>query len=330
MNLNAQPRFAYVNPVLDKPYLMITDHHGIAPLDAQFGMFPKLDFPSAAEEALLGGNEDSLFVLLDGALVPSLEERIEAEGLISRSLFAGRAEEEYREVAPRLVQLRRGSSLLRSLFTDAGRPSDLWRHKPGLFLQSKVSIDTLRAHLRRFTRVQDADGKWFYFRMHDAESMNYYFAMKLPVLENLSRFFEMREGGSVTWILPIGERLRVVRNRFRYEPRGGSLRLSAEEFDAFRLGKWHEFLMRVEDAIRAEHPALDHHANDIPSAALEGFSNGFRVEKALYLFILSNLMCRSQSIDYSEILREFQSGSRLSEMDLAETFHRRILEMVTV
>lgn len=325
MNLNAAPRLDYAHPAASAPYLGVEDHDGVAPLDAQVGAFPKLDVPTAAKAALLDGDAGALFALLDGAAIPGLQERLEAEELEHRCLFSGDARDELQTVAPWLVRLEPGSKLLRSIFTSAGRPWDLWDKKPGVFLRSRASIDDLRAQLRQMTRVKDAGDKWFYFRFYEAESMYYYMAMQPPVLDNLARFFQARHGQPVTWILPVGSRLRVLRNLYQHPLRTGPMRLTAEEFNALRLGKWHEFLERVEEALQEDHPRLAAHPHTLGELALMGWQQGFRVEKALYLYISASLLCRAKGCDPNAALGS-DTGA-MSQMDRAEQFYRNTLSM---
>lgn len=320
MNRNAAPRLSYAYPVAAASYLEVADHDGIAPLDAQIADFPKRDVPDAARAALFGGDDGALYALLDGAAIPGLPDRLHAEGLDHRCLFSGKAEQDFHAAAPWLVRLDRGARLLRSLFTSAGRPWDLWQKKPGVFLRSPAPIDDIRAHLRRLTRVQDAADKWFFFRFYDAEAMYHYMAMDPPVLDNLARFFQARHEQPVTWILPVGARLRVLRNLYAHPLRPGTMRLSAEEFNALRRGRWGDFLDRVEQALRADHPGLAHDPNDIGELAMQGFGQGFRVEKALYLYISASLLCRAKGIDPRRAMG--QGGGEMSQMDRAELFYR--------
>lgn len=325
MNLNAALSRKYARPLASEPYLWISDHDGIAPLDAQIGVFPKQDVPAAAKAALFDGDDGALFALLDGAAIPGLQERLASEGLDHVCLFAGKAEQDFQTVAPWLVRLQAGSRLLRSLFTSAGRPGDLWQKRPGVFLRSHASIDDLRAHLRHLTRVQDAGDKWFFFRFCDAEAMYHYMAMDPPVLDNLARFFQARHEHAVSWILPVGSRLRVLRNLYQHPLRPGIMRLTAEEFAALRRGKWQDFLDRVETALHADHPQLAPQTYDIGALALNGFQAGFRVEKALYLYISATLLCRANNTDPMAALG--QDTGAMSQMDRAEQFYRNSLSM---
>ena len=326
MNLNATPKLNYAHPATSAPYLGIEDHDGITPLDSQIGVFPKRDVPAAAEAALFCDGDSALFALLDGAAIPDLPERLAGEGLEHCSLFSGQAEQDFHAAAPRLVRLRPGSRMLRALFTSAGRPWDLWQKRAGVFLRSAASIDELRAHLRHLTRVQDARGIWFFFRFCDAEAMYHYMAMERPVLDNLARFFQGRHEHPVSWILPVGSRLRVLRNQYLHPSRPGPIQLSAEEFDALRRGRWWDFLDRVEQALRADHPDLAQPRHDINDLALRGFDQGFRVEKALYLYISATLLCRAHGIDPQAALG--QDDRVMSQMDQAELFYRNSRAMI--
>jgi hypothetical protein len=139
--------------------------------------------PAALGPALFGqpqaGQEWGTYAVIDAGRVPLLQERLAASDAVWCSLFAGESAETLADVAPYLVQLAPDGMITRRLFrSDLGHLS-LWDAAPAIFLRSPADIDTLRHHLRRFNRVQDADGTWLYLRMAEADCL-YHIAAHLP------------------------------------------------------------------------------------------------------------------------------------------------------
>ncbi|MDO5606775.1 MAG: DUF4123 domain-containing protein [Paracoccus sp. (in: a-proteobacteria)] len=104
------------------------------------------------------------YALLDAAKVANLAEMIACSGLEHRCLFTGATAGELSDVAPWLVRLEAESRFTRRLFTAGRMPGALWDKRPGVFLRSRAGFQPLWAYLRKFTRVRDETGKWFYFR----------------------------------------------------------------------------------------------------------------------------------------------------------------------
>ncbi|OCX60459.1 hypothetical protein BFP70_17775 [Thioclava sp. SK-1] len=158
---------------------------GVAPLDAQIGAVSRRTVPEALQAAFFGdpaGDANPvlpplrLFAVLDAAALPLLEERLETSGLRYRALFKGAAQEELSAAAPWLVELQDGNSFTRKLFTSTGRSSGLFDAGPGFFVRSRVDLDVLWAHLRKFTRLREPDGKWLFFRFWTEPVMSWFLA----------------------------------------------------------------------------------------------------------------------------------------------------------
>lgn len=155
------------------PALTVEAIEGVEPLDAQFGVAEPLTVPPALREALFGQPNIvegravpplRTYVVLDAARVPGLPEMLEASGLEHACLFQGKAAVELRDVAPWLVRLDERHRFTRGLFIRGKAPWEMWDREPGILLRSARSLHDLRRHLRKFTKVQDEEGKWFYFR----------------------------------------------------------------------------------------------------------------------------------------------------------------------
>lgn len=163
----------------------LTTIEGIEPLDDQYGVDHPKTAPDMLYDVLFGEHETiegdrakansppderpplQTYALLDAAKIMSLPQLLAASDLKHRCLFKGDAYDELMDVAPWLVQLEDGNSFTRKLFTrdpEEDVPWYLWDAEPGIYLRSRASLDDLWQHFRKFTRVTDEDGKWFYLR----------------------------------------------------------------------------------------------------------------------------------------------------------------------
>ncbi|QOL80523.1 DUF4123 domain-containing protein [Pseudooceanicola spongiae] len=142
-----------------------------APLGPQFGVASPLTIPPALRDLLfsegpLMADQRSLntFAVLDAARVFGLVESLEDSGLEHGCLFQGKAADDFRDVAPWIVRLEQNNRFTRSIFTEGEGSSDLWDRDASLLLRSPMSLEALRRHFRKFTKVRDTEGKWFYLR----------------------------------------------------------------------------------------------------------------------------------------------------------------------
>lgn len=161
---------------------------GVEPLNDQFGIAKPLTVPSMLRRALFeqpppanAGAEDKshtsvaaplgTFAVLDGAKVQGLPEILVASGLEHACLFQGDAAGELSDVAPWVVRLEEDERFTRHLFTRGHAPWEMWDRAPGIYLRSRDSLKDLRAHLRKFIKVCDESGAWFYLRLYDPSVM---------------------------------------------------------------------------------------------------------------------------------------------------------------
>jgi len=118
--------------------------------------------PEKLFEGLLAEEGEELCAMLDGASVPGLLERLDAEpSLEVECLFRGELEPDMAEVAPYLVKLELGSE-----FTEWVIGSG-WGQHWGSFVTSRQGFRRLRNHLRSLTLIYRRDGTPLYFRYYD-------------------------------------------------------------------------------------------------------------------------------------------------------------------
>lgn len=169
-------------------YLHIEAIEGVGPLGGQFGVYPPKTVPDALHVPLFGqpdptkaevaqyGSAEAVpplntYAILDAAKVVNFVEMLEASGLEYRCLFKGKVAKEMRDVAPYVVRLEEDNDFTGNLFShDPERdvPWFMWSKEPGIYIRSRGSLEDMWGHFRKFTKVQDEDGKWFYFRFWES------------------------------------------------------------------------------------------------------------------------------------------------------------------
>lgn len=161
------------------PLLAVHTIHGIEPLDPQDTAWPPKTVPDAIQPALFGQSAKSAlhtYAILDAAKIADLPQLLEASGLAHRCLFQGAALENLGDVAPWVVQLDIDATFTKNLFTRSDATFHWWDTEPGIYLRSDASLVDLCIHFRRFTKVQDDQGKWMFFRFWEPATAQIYFA----------------------------------------------------------------------------------------------------------------------------------------------------------
>lgn len=117
-----------------------------------------------ADTANMEVRHKSTYAILDATKVFGLPETLDGSGLQHQCLFQGDALTEYGDSAPWVVRMEENSRLTKALFTIGDSPLALWQDNVGIFLRTRLALDQLCRHLRRFVRLRDENGKWYYFR----------------------------------------------------------------------------------------------------------------------------------------------------------------------
>ncbi|MEM8849408.1 MAG: DUF4123 domain-containing protein [Pseudomonadota bacterium] len=132
------------------------DHDPACPIPRLFDPFetpetPRLHLSPAEPE------DGPLTLLMDGAALPALPDRLEASGVPRICLFDGPAADDLGDAAPWLTQMPLSDPLAREAV--AGRAC--------LGFAGVETLRGLKAQLRYSTKLQKSDGTWVYFRMCD-------------------------------------------------------------------------------------------------------------------------------------------------------------------
>ena len=184
-----------------EPALRIGTIEGVEPLDAQLGVAEVKTVPDALYEPLFGQPTDTplhTYAILDAAKVPNLPELLEVSGLAHRCLFKGDAYDELKDVAPWIVQLEDKNAFTRNLFTRSDAPWHLWDSEVGIYLRSTANLQTLNAHFRTFTKLQQTDGRWRYFRFWEPLVLQAYLTARNDQSGQRCPLFYSHDGNIVT------------------------------------------------------------------------------------------------------------------------------------
>ena len=152
------------------------------------------------------------YAILDAALIPNLPEMLEASGLPHRCLFRIDEAPELAATAPWLVALQGEGRLLRGLFTRGKAPQHLWDRHAAIFLTSHAGLSDLWQMLRRFTRVRDERGRWYYWRFWDARAL--YSFLAAPDFSPMAQQFLtglQKLSPQTVLLLPQGDVVGVIR-----------------------------------------------------------------------------------------------------------------------
>ena len=158
-------------PTDDEAYFDDAEEGEIEPLAWQW-LEQNREARSLARQSLAARRETALQKLeaVDGRLFAIVDAARDDRILILvresveryQSLYEGTDGEALEHVAPHLVELPKGSGLLRRLVREG------WENRWASFMETNLSFKELRRHLRRFLMVADADTrKKMYFRFYD-------------------------------------------------------------------------------------------------------------------------------------------------------------------
>jgi len=164
-------------------------------------------------------SEMNTYAILDstvwGKQGQDLSVELENSGLEWKCLFKGQAEEDNKDAAPYLVNIS-----WENFDPDNAIPfhraliEKYWETNIGIFFRSTASLDDLWGEFRKFTRIKDTDGKWFYLRFWEPEYFLYFFTfMKntaaIRRLKDIPMFIFQIAGSAVS-ISPEYDRLSLL------------------------------------------------------------------------------------------------------------------------
>jgi hypothetical protein len=112
-------------------------------------------------QALFSDPGYSAYVILDGASIPTLEDRLYDDEPEYRCLYTGNLEPDVLSVAPYVVKLEEGSPFTEWVLQEG------WGKHWGVFAIAGVDTRKMWNFLRTLLKVEDPDGNTLLFRFYD-------------------------------------------------------------------------------------------------------------------------------------------------------------------
>jgi len=125
-------------------------------------------------------------------------------------------------VAPYVVQLEEDVDFTRNLFShdpEQEVPWFMWNKEPGIYVRSRGSLDDMWKHFRKFTKVQDENGKWFYFRFWEARVFSKYFKAVYNKKGVAQMFLGVKFDVKLIYVQALGPLIAVSANTTKIENR---------------------------------------------------------------------------------------------------------------
>lgn len=302
-------------------YLTVKSINDISVLDAQMEVWPLKYVPDALIGPLFsdlpmtpleGKVFDALdppplrtFALLNAARVPGAHQLLETSGLPVRSLFKGDAKEKLQDVAPYLIQISARSEFTRRLFTSIKDVSPdltslhLWPREAVIYFRARTDIDSLQRHLRRFSRLKDAQGKWYYFNFSAPEYAPAYFASLTENAERVRQWFLCEGVVPIDMFLPdakTGTCLHLSPNgAVQLGKPNQQICYGNPEHEAFLTVKRSQFAARLDTFLIAEVPGYatrdkDDRMRHAEALVVSAQKFSIRIEKAVSDFVLAGTL----------------------------------------
>ena len=234
--------------------LQIKAIEDVEPLDGQFGVHPKKSVPDPLHAPLFGqpdpteaeiaryGDVESVpplrtYAIVDAAKMPYLlTSQLEEAELCHQSLFQGKTQEKLKEHAPYLVELQ-DDNFTRRLFT-TDKAMGLWEKELGVYIRSREPFDLIRKHFRKFTRIQDEKGKWFYVRFWEASVISELVRSERQDLRlTFSPTLFPDRVTIASWIVCSGRRCVILRQAPKTAPAGALQKLEPQTKELLRQAK---------------------------------------------------------------------------------------------
>lgn len=221
---------------------------GLNPLDSQLGQSNPKTVPDTLVQPLFGeqadkGRSGHTYAVLDAAKIMNLLEILDASGLEHRCLFQGQAFDDLKDVAPWVVRLEDGHAFTRNLFTQSDAPWHLWQAEPGIYCRSHATLDDIWRHFRKFTRVQDENGDWFFCRFWEPRILASYFR---DVTGDVGQWFAVDSSTNIESYVLVGPNVGVeVRRNGKigaYQQSGARLQITQSILQSWKALAYHDFV----------------------------------------------------------------------------------------
>lgn len=229
-----------------------------------------------------------------------------------RSLYAGQLAKELKQQAPYLIDVTLNQEQISddSLVPKFHRDffSKYWGKNTGIFIHSTETLDNLIFHLKKFIKIQDETGKWFFFRYFDPRIMSHYLESIQHWPQRVAKWYGIKNQTQLIQNFVCEDMAGKQFIDFQLKPEhalnySGNISLTSIEFEFFKDYQWQQNKKLVEAELRQDFPkeTVDLNQNAIDEWCEEGNKKGYTTPRALYDYCYSTLMAKTHGFDLSEI-----------------------------
>lgn len=246
-----------------------------------------------------------------------------------RSLYSGDLAKELKHHAPYLIDI----TLSKEQLSDDNQVpkfhrdffSRHWGKNTGILLHSSESIDKVVFHLKKFIKIQNNQGQWFFFRFFDPRTMNHYLQSIQRWPQRVAKWYGANTDNELiqTFFCEAQSGTHVHAYQILSDHQlnhTGKVELTDAEFQFFQDYQWQHNKQLIEQELRQDFPSEtqqlpSHQINDWCEQATQ---KHYTSPRAIYDYCYSALMAQTHGFDLSEVEQYLaeQNNSHLEKSKL--------------
>jgi|GEM_PF-2903735 len=261
------------------------------------------------------------FLVVDAILRRSITKFFDLshQDVPTQCLFTGKAAKDLEESAPYLIDMSLSDEALNNKDKIPTFHRDFFEHHweqiTGIIIRTTASMDELHHHLRKFTKIQDSQGKWVFFRFWDPRTLDMVKPLRHDAKSVVVHLFYQPWIHSITF--PTGQSIQQIRPRTGKKSISGiaTLRPRDEAVIAHMREKrlLDKLLSKLLNKLAPDHPALQAltHSDALEHLYNEATQKGYGSDEAIEHYIRSHLL-----------LQQYQQATMLTDTTMADIEHR--------
>ena len=298
-------------------------------------------FPSAKEEA--SGKQLNTYFLLDAAQVTAIDgvfSLAKADELGVKPLLSGEPQKELKSYTPYLINLTLTEEQLESDEIPAFHKDLLnqyWGKNCGIFLQSYADLDTLARHCKKFIKLKDESGRWYFFRYYDPRVAKDYFRWMAGDKARVAKWFGVKQGqalinGIVMEVNQGNDFLTIGLQNCEQLIEQSSIQLSTIEKNWMKQSRWTGVKNAIYEDLKTEliqEPyAISQLSRDlIDTWCEEALRLGYTTERAIYDFAFSQTLAHHFDLNLSEV-NQYLAAKDDADLEKAKELHQILINAI--
>ncbi|WP_223669973.1 DUF4123 domain-containing protein [Kangiella shandongensis] len=255
-----------------------------------------------------------------------------------QSLYSGQLAQELKQQAPYVIDITLTEEQLGddNLVPKFHRDffSNHWGKGTAILLHSQNDINDIVFHLKKFIKIRDTDGKWFYFRFFDPNIMNHYLQSIQRWPQRVSKWYGANGDKQLIRAYFCEDDDGGVANSYHLSQEHqlkttGKIELTTEEFRLFEDYRWQQNKKLIEKEIRQDFPSEVEslNRNQINNWCEQGNEKGYTTPRALYDYCYAELMAQIHTFDLSQI-EQYLSEQKNSHLEKSKLLYESTKDAV--